>query len=279
MEEGLSAAGAVAQDPASRGRGRRLVGAVGYPVLALVVFLGLWEGVVRLFHVNPFILPGPGDVVQQLVTWKTTLADYSRVTAAETLLGFAAAVVIGVPLGIGIVFSRRARATVYPLLVASQTVPKVALAPVFLVWFGVGLTSKVTVAFLVAFFPIVISTALGMGSLDPDMVRLFRSMGAGPVRTFLKLRLPAALPSIFAGMKVAMTLAVVGAIVGEFVGADSGLGYFILVQTGQLRTPAVYAGLAVVTLIGIVLYFALEVLERLVSPRRRPAADAVGPTL
>lgn len=257
---------------------RRIVRAVGYPLASVVVFVGLWDVVVRLFDINPFVLPSPMQVWHALVTWRSTLLDYSRVTIVETLFGFGCAVGIGVPIGMLLAFSARARAAVYPLLVASQMVPKVALAPIFLVWFGVGLTSKVTIAFLVAFFPIVVSTTLGMTQVDPDMVRLLRSMRASPLQTFLRLRLPTALPSLFAGLKVAMTLAVVGAIVGEFVGADTGLGYFILYQTGQLSTAAVYAGLVVVTLMGVVLYFALEVLERIVSPHRG-GSDALATTL
>jgi NitT/TauT family transport system permease protein len=200
---------------------------------------------------------------------------YMQTTALETTLGFLLAVVLGIPLGVAIVFSPRIRATVYPLLVGSQMVPKVTLAPLFLVWFGLGILSKIMIAFLVAFFPIVIATALGMQLVDPDMVRLFRSMGSTPMRTFRKLRIPMALPSIFAGCKVAITLAVVGAIVGEFIGANSGLGYYIIFQNGQLDTPAVYAAIIVVTVMGIVMYAGIELLERLVSPHRGGPSDQV----
>lgn len=266
--------------PDDDSRLRRLLRAVGYPLASVVVFIGLWEIVVRLFDINPFVLPSPMQVAHALVTWHSTLLDYSRTTIIETLFGFGCAVGVGVPIGMLLAFSARARAAVYPLLVASQMVPKVALAPIFLVWFGVGLTSKVTIAFLVAFFPIVVATTLGMTQVDPDMVRLFRSMRSSPMQTFLRLRLPTALPSLFAGLKVAMTLAVVGAIVGEFVGADTGLGYFILYQTGQLSTPAVYAGLVVVTVMGVVLYFALEIIERVVSPHRGSGlSDGLATTL
>ncbi|MCI0686276.1 MAG: ABC transporter permease subunit, partial [Sporichthyaceae bacterium] len=149
----------------------------------------------------------------------------------------------------------------------------------FLVWFGVGLLSKLAVAFLVAVFPVVMATALGMQAVDPDMVRLFRSMRASRTRTFLKLRVPTALPSIFSGLKVAMTLAVVGALVGEFVGANSGLGYYILLQNGQLDTVAVNAAIVVVTAVGVVLYFAIELLERLVSPHRSRDAGTITGTM
>jgi NitT/TauT family transport system permease protein len=150
-------------------------------------------------------------------------------------------------------------------------IPKVALAPLFLVWFGLGLASKVGMAFLLAFFSIVVSTALGMRAVDDDMVTLFRSMGSSRVSTFLRLRLPSALPSMFAGFKLAMTQALVGAIVGEFIAANSGLGYYILFNNGQLNIDAVFAGLIVAAAMGVVLFFTLEVLERVVSPHRRRA--------
>jgi NitT/TauT family transport system permease protein len=243
-----------------------------YPVLAVAVVIAVWQGAVVTLGINQAVLPAPTQVLSALVGSRAALVPYSEVTLVEILVGFGLGVVIGVPLGALIVFSDPVRRAVYPLLVASQMVPKVAIAPVFVVWFGTGLPSKFLVAFLISFFPIVVSTALGMGSADPDMVRLLRSMGAGRLFIFTRLRLPAALPSIFAGLKVAMSLAVVGAIVGEFVAANSGLGYFLLFANGQLDTPAVFAGLVVLTAIGVVLYFLVEAVERLLVPaqlRRR----------
>lgn len=246
---------------------------VGYPVVSLAVFIGAWALWVWLFKPGELVLPSPLAVWKSLVQWRDTLLPYTRTTLVETLLGFGLAAGAGLLLGMLLAFWAWARAGVYPLLVGSQMVPKVALAPIFLIWFGVGLTSKVAIAFLTAFFPIVVSTTLGMRQVRPETIRLFRSMQAGRWQTFAKLRLPAALPSIFAGLKVAMTLAVVGAVVGEFIGADTGLGYFMLYESGQLDTPAVFAGLVVVTVMGVVLYFAVELVERLVSPRTRPTPD------
>lgn len=247
-----------------------------YPVVAVIVLLLVWQGAVVLLDVNEALLPAPTQVLASLLGSRSELWTYSLVTLIEILAGFGLGVVIGVPLGALIVFSDPVRRAVYPLLVASQMVPKVAVAPVFVVWFGTGLPSKFLVAFLICFFPIVISTALGMGSTEPDMVRLLRSMGAGRLFVFTRLRLPAALPSIFAGLKVAMSLAVVGAIVGEFVASNSGLGYFLLYANGQVDTPGVFAGLAVLTAIGVVLYFLVEAVERLVvpAPLRRRAEES-----
>lgn len=247
-----------------------------YPVVAIAVLLLVWQGVVALLDVNEAVLPAPTQVLASLLGSRSELWTYSLVTLLEILAGFGLGVVVGVPLGAMIVFSDAVRRAVYPLLVASQMVPKVAIAPVLVVWFGTGLPSKFLVAFLICFFPIVVSTALGMGSTEPDMVRLLRSMGAGRLFVFTRLRLPAALPSVFAGLKVAMSLAVVGAVVGEFVASDSGLGYFLLYASGQVDTPGVFAGLAVLTAIGVVLYFLVEAVERLVvpAPLRRRAEES-----
>lgn len=235
---------------------------------AIALVLVVWEVVARATGVSPLLLPSFTDVMGTLVDSWDVLLPFAGLTLSEALLGFGLSVAIGMPLGVLIVFSRLARDTVYPLLVAAQMVPKIALAPILVVWFGLGLTSKVAIAFLIAFFPIVVSTALGMEAVDRDMVRLFRSMRAGPVRTFVKLRLPVAAPSIFAGFRLAMTHAVTGAIVGEFITANAGLGYYVLFQNGQLNTSAVFAGVILVAIMGVVLYFALEVLEMVVSPYR-----------
>ena len=250
-----------------------------YPLVTIAVVLAVWQVLVVVGEVSAVILPAPAQVIQALVSTFPLLLAQAGTTLFETLTGFVVAVLIGCPMGVLIVFSARARSAIYPLLVASQMVPKVALAPIFLVWFGPGPPSKLAVALLVAFFPIVVSTALGMESVDPDVVRLFRSMGASRMSTFLKLRLPSAAPSIFAGLKVAMTLAVVGALVGEFIAANTGLGYYILFQNGQLNTAAVYAAIVVVTGMGVALYFAVEALERLLSPMKARRRYVVGTTM
>jgi NitT/TauT family transport system permease protein len=250
------------------------------PLIAVAVFALIWEALVRLLDVNSAILPAPSVIVGYIVERHAILLQYLRPTLSEILSGFGLAVGTGVPIGALIMFVPVARRALYPLLVASQMVPKVAIAPLFVVWFGVGLISKVLVAFLISFFPIVISTGVGLAAVDADMIRRFRSMGANRLRTFTKLRLPIALPSLFGGFKVAMSLAVVGAIVGEFVSANQGLGYYLLFANGQLDTVGVYAALVVLTLLGVVLYFALEVLERLiVPPALRKGTDELSVTI
>jgi NitT/TauT family transport system permease protein len=161
---------------------------------------------------------------------------------------------------------------VLPLLVSSQAMPKVAVAPLFLVWFGFGLLPKVLIAFLIAFFPIVISTVVGLAAIEQEKIHLARSMGLGTVATFFKIRLPSALPSVFGGLKISITLAVVGAVVGEFVGGDAGLGYLLMVANGNIDTPLLFAGLIALTVQGVALYFLVELAERLAIPRQTAAA-------
>ncbi len=257
----------LAPGPGGRAAGaRRLLAAVGYPLALLIVCLLLWQWVVTAFHISTVVLPAPTQVWDVIRDNTPLLLRYSRITGLEIVIGFLIAVGVGVPVGMAIFFSARVKKAVYPLLVSSQMVPKVALAPIFLIWFGSGAASKYLVAFLVAFFPIVIATTLGLESVEPDMVRLFRSMGASRLETMAKLRVPMALPSLFGGLKVAMTLAVVGAVVGEFVAADAGLGYYILFSNGLLNTAAVYAGLFAITLLGVVLYFLVELAEFAFTP-------------
>jgi NitT/TauT family transport system permease protein len=254
--------------PANPSRSRPGLGVLrhSYPLIAVLITLAVWEALVRLFKVPVLILPAPSVVFDHIWTKRDLYIAFSQPTLVEILAGFAVAAVAGILLGIMVSFSDLAKRTAYPLLVSSQMVPKVAIAPVFIIWFGTGLEAKVLISFLIAFFPIMVSTMVGLEAIDADMVRLFRSMGAGAYRTFMKLRLPAALPNIFAGLKIGMSLAVVGAVVAEFVAADRGLGYYLLYANGQLDTPGVFGALLVLTVIGVLLYYMVEGVERLFVP-------------
>ncbi|MGH7159102.1 MAG: ABC transporter permease, partial [Acetobacteraceae bacterium] len=205
-----------------------------YPTLAFIVFLAFWEGAVRAFAVPTLILPPPSAIVRDIIAKHVMYWEFSVATFVEVALGFIVAFGAGLLLGVVLFFSLMVRRTIYPLLVSSQMVPKVAVAPVLVIWLGTGLDAKVAVAFLIAFFPIMLATMVGLAAVDPDMVKLFRSMRASPLRTFIKLRVPAALPNLFAGLKIGMIMAVVGAVVAEFVAADRGLGYYLLYANGQL---------------------------------------------
>jgi NitT/TauT family transport system permease protein len=235
-----------------------------YPALTLAGFVVAWQAFTRLAGVSRLLLPAPSDIAATLVGALPLLAHMSAITAAEFLLGFGLSVVVGIPLGALLVYARPVELAVYPLLVASQTVPKAAIAPVFVVWLGAGMTSKILIAFTIAFFPIVLDTAIGLRSAPSEVINVVRSMGANAFQVFWFVRFPHALPNIFGGLKVASTLAVVGAIVGEFVSAEKGLGYLVLVANGELNTTLVFASVVTLSVLGVAFYFLLELVERFV---------------
>jgi NitT/TauT family transport system permease protein len=249
--------------------GSRLARAKGlaYTCASLAATVLLWALVVWAFDIPEYTLPSPWAVLDRMgETWSETLMSATLITSKETIIGFVVAIVIAVPLSVLLTYSKLAERFLYPIMVSSQVVPKVAIAPLFVVWFGFGLTPKVLIAFLIAFFPIVIDTTVGLRSVDPGMLHLARSMGGGELRTFRKVRLPSGLPSFFGGLKVAVTLAVIGAVVGEFVGSSDGLGYVLITATGNVDTPLVFASIVLMSLIGIVLFGLVELLERLATP-------------
>ena len=236
------------------------------PLWLVIVLLVLWDLVIRLFKIPPYLVPTPGSVAVQLAAqWRMLLAETAP-TLWATLGGFALSVVIGVPIAMWIAWSRVVESFVYPLLVFSQSIPKVAIAPLFVVWFGFGLIPKVIAAFLLGFFPVIVSTVQGFKSVEADVIDLARSMGASPFEIFLKFRLPHALPSIFSGLKVSITLAVVGAVVGEFVGSNSGLGYVMQKASGTFDLPLMFAALVVLSSLGVLLFLLIEVVERWLLP-------------
>lgn len=251
-------------------------GDVLWSAASLALVLLVWEAIVRLFRIPPYLLPGPAYVVAAVGEHWRSLVTQSIVTMAEVLAGFLAAALVAIPLAMLVVVSPVLERLIYPPMVATQSIPKIALAPLFIVWFGFGTTPKVAVAFLISFFPIVVDTIVGLRSIDPAMLQLARSMGAPPYRIFLRLRLPNALPSVFAGLKVASTLAVVGALTGEFIGSDRGLGYVLVQSSAQLNTPLLFATLVTLSLLAMAFFFVVEGVERLlipwhVSQRGRPS--------
>jgi NitT/TauT family transport system permease protein len=235
----------------------------------LLIFL-VWDLGVRIFRVPAYLLPGPIEVARTLAEHWQELAAQALWTTGAILTGFAAAAVVAIPLAVLIVISPTLKRLLYPPMIATQSIPKIALAPLFVVWFGFGLMPKVAVAFLIAFFPVVIDTIVGLRNIDPAMLQLAQR------RIFLKLRLPNALPMIFGGLKVASTLAVVGALTGEFIGSDRGLGYVLVQASGSLNTALLFATLVVLSLIAMAFFYLVEMVERLfipwhVSQREHPA--------
>jgi len=237
-----------------------------YPLLGIAAILAIWQIYVSAFGVNRIVLPGPFDILHASVNNWSILLKETWPTFLESVLGFALAVVIGIPVAVCVANSRVLNLTLYPILIATQSIPKVAVAPIILVWFGLGLQSKLVIAFLVAFFPIVVDTATGMRATPAGLLELARSLRASSLQIFLKVQFPAALPFIFAGAKVAVTLAVVGAVIGEFVGSLNGLGNLLLTANSQLDSPLAWAALIWLSALGILLFAAVVVVERLVMP-------------
>jgi NitT/TauT family transport system permease protein len=244
----------------------RDVGVYAYPVATLVVVFVAWELAARAGSFPRYILPSPTGIVLRFVQFKALIFKELMVTLEETLAGFGLSVVVGIPLAMALVSSRAFNRAIYPLLVGSQVVPKVAVAPVFLVWFGFGLPAKVLIVFLVAFFPIVIDAIVGLESTETGKLYVARAAGATPVQLFWKVRLPNALPAIFGGMKVSITLAVVGALVGDFIAAENGIGRLLLSANGNMDTELLFAAILALVGAGIVLFLLMEGAEKLALP-------------
>jgi len=230
--------------------------------LIYVALLALWEIGVQAFDVPTWILPAPSEIWSAAVLWAPELAFNTIVTLRETVVGFVLALVLSVPLAMIIAFSARARRVIYPLVLALQSVPKVAIAPLVTLWFGINEWPKIVIVVLVCFFPILVNVVAGLESAPRGMLDLMRSLRASEIMIFRRLRMPYALPHLFTGCKVAITFAIIGAVIGEFVAAQEGLGYLILMSTSQSQTPLAFAAIIVLTLMGVVLFGAIEAVQR-----------------
>jgi NitT/TauT family transport system permease protein len=231
-------------------------------VAVFIVLAALWEWAVDIFAIKPYLLPALSTVLRSLWHNRMMLLEQALVTGGEIVLGYAAAVIGGVLMALAIFAWPLAYRMFYPVLVVFQGLPKIALAPLMIVWVGYGTSSKVLMAFLFAFFPVMITTLGGLAGTPEHLVEHFRAIRASPWTMFRRLRLPAALPSIMDGCKTAMPLAVIGAIVGEFVGSQRGLGYLILESNAQARTDLLFAALVAISLLAGLLYWVIEVLAR-----------------
>ena len=252
---------------------RRMAGETLVPAATLVGVLLAWELATIAFRIPRFIMPAPSAIFAEGWDWRWRFIEHSWVTLYETLGGFALSIAVGVPLAVLIVYSPVLRSALYPLIVLAQSVPKIAVAPVLLLMVGHGEFPKVIVAFLVAFFPVVVDTATGLAATPPELLDLSRSYRASAFKTFMKVRFPMALPFFFSGVKVAITLAVIGAVVGEFVGSDRGLGYVILSATSYWKTELAFSAMILLSLMAILLFGAVCLVERLVCPWLAPAPE------
>ncbi|MFC7550667.1 ABC transporter permease [Plantactinospora sp. GCM10030261] len=236
------------------------------PLVGAVAVVALWWAVILVFDVRSFILPTPGQVVRTLVDQAGYLLDNAWVTLLETVQGFLLAILVAVPLALVVTASKLLERTIYPLLLMLNAVPKVAIAPLLVVWMGFGQFPKVFMVFLVCFFPIVISTAAGLSATPADLVELGRSLRASWWQNLRKIRMPAAVPQLFVGLKVAITLAVIGAVIAEFVGATAGLGYVIVVSGASADTALAFAAMVLLGAMSVALFYALVAVERRLLP-------------
>ncbi|MBR1177219.1 ABC transporter permease [Bradyrhizobium sp. KB893862 SZCCT0404] len=244
-----------------------------YPLSGLVLLVIVWALICRLGRLSVVVLPPPDKVLFAFIANFRLLLEESLVTLKETVYGFALAVGLGVPMAVAVAKSRTLNLMFYPLLVALQSVPKVALAPIILVWLGPDLQSKLAIAWLVAFFPIVVDTAAGLRATPKELLELAHSLKASRSQVLFKVQFPAALPFVMTGAKVAITLAVIGAVIGEFVGSSEGLGFLLLTATSQLDTPLAFAALFALSILGLLVYLAVEGVELLIAPWLPPAAE------
>jgi putative hydroxymethylpyrimidine transport system permease protein len=238
------------------------------PALVLLALLGAWEAAARwevladALSIEPFLVPAPSEVAEALWEDRALLADDAWVTIQEILLGFLCAVVVGVGFAVLLHLSPTLRRAFYPLIVASQTVPIVVVAPILVIWFGFGIGPKLAIIALICFFPITVNTLDGLRSVDPDAVKMMRTLDASRLQTFRHLEAPTALPYAFSGAKVAVAVAVIGAVFGEWVGSSEGLGHLILTSNNSLQTARIFAAVLVLSAIAIALFALLALIER-----------------
>jgi ABC-type nitrate/sulfonate/bicarbonate transport system permease component len=241
-------------------------------VVALVV---LWEVLVAVLDVQRWLLPAPSVIFAELLDSPGFLLGHAGVTLAEILIGFAVSIALAVVIASGIIWSRTVERSIYPIIIASQTIPVITLAPLLIIWVGTDIMSKVIVIVLFTFFPIVISLVSGLRSVDQEMVDMFRTLGASPFQTFSKLMIPSSLPSFFAGLKVAAVVSVIGGVIGEWFGASAGLGWLMKIAGGQFQTARVFAAIVVLSILAMALFAAVVALEKWSLRKYPPTATRV----
>lgn len=246
-------------------------------ILRVTAFFGtlilLWEVLLRTLQVPDWLLPSPLQIAEVIADKNSVMLYHTLVTLEETILGFVLALVIGIVFAIGIVHSQILRETLYPTLIMFNSFPKIAIAPIFVVWIGVGIESKIANAFLVAIFPVVINTIMGLMDIDPELLELVRAMSGSRWVLFRKIRFPHSLPYLFAGCKIAISFAVIGAIVGEFISGRSGLGYLVLSANNYFNTPLAFTALFYLVVMSIALYGLVVIAEKLMLPWHRRQAN------
>lgn len=234
-------------------------------IFILILLLLLWQLAVEIFKMPEYILPSPSAIIFKIIQKQQYLMKHSLITLSEILAGFVLGMLAAFILSLGILYSKTMGKIIYPLLIFAQVTPKIAIAPLFIIWFGYGLLPKVVITALVSFFPIIINTVKGLKSIDSELVDLMYSLSVTKRKMLAKIRIPSSLPYVFAGLKISITLSVIGAIVGEFVGSASGLGYVIIIANSNLETALVFSCLAILSIIGLGLFGMICLLESLYS--------------
>lgn len=237
-----------------------------YALIALVLLLVVWQFGTALFGVPEFILPKPAAIAADIAGNIPYFVPNIGTTSLVILIGFIASLVVGLPIAVMLAYSKALNRSIYPLIVGSQVVPKVAIAPLMTVWFGFGLSPKVAIVITIAFFPVVVNTVVGLRSVPPQLIYLGQSMGASAWQIFWKFCVPHALPSMLAGAKMAAVLAVIGAVVAEFVGADSGLGYVILAAASNFDVTRQFSAIVLLSIVGLIFFWLIELIERWLIP-------------
>lgn len=246
---------------------KRFLPALMFIILVLIA----WQLIVRFLNVPIYLLPAPSDILKRLATSYEVLLVHTGYTALESTLGFLLGSGFGILLAVAFVHSRTLELGIYPYAIALKTVPIIAIAPLLIVWCGNGILPKVIVSAIISFFPVVVNITKGFRNIDHEAFDLFDSMSASKAQVFFKLRVPSSLPYLFAALRISSTLAVVGAIVGEFSGADRGLGFFIMISSNRLETVDMFVGILLSSLLGIVFFYTIALLERVIAPWARGA--------
>ena len=239
------------------------------PSILVMMALCAWEGAVRLLQIANWLLPPPSNILMELVESRNLFLRHTWVTLKEVLLGFASALTLGIAVAMAISYSRVIERAAYPFVIASQTIPVIAIAPLLLIWIGYGIWPKIIVVVLVSFFPIVVNTVDGLKSADQDILNLMRTLGASKWQIFTKVQMPSSLPFLFSGIRVAITMSVIGAVIGEWVGASAGLGYLMTRSAPQFLTDRVFASIFILSVMGITLFSTVVLVERYAMPWHR----------
>lgn len=250
-----------ATSPTTAGRLRHAFNSILPAIILSIVVLVIWEAISRIFKLPQFVLPAPSSIGQMLITRQASLSQAAWVTAEEILYGFLLSTIVGMLIAVTIARFERMGRAVYPLMVLFQNVPKIALAPLFILWFGYDLAPKILLIVVMAFFPVALNMLVGLQSADPNLVTLMRTVGASRTEILMRVQIPNSLPYLMSGIKIAITLSVIGAIVGEFAGASAGLGYMIQFASTQMETSLVFAALIQISLLGMFFYYAIEFIE------------------